>query len=74
MDTTPIRVPRLVPSSSDDSFELIDPEFDESYYQELRGVAVADFIPLESGEILLRKGTTSLRFVSYICWWNIPSG
>lgn len=63
---------QLVHSSSEDSFEHIDPDFDNSYYQELRGVAVADFLPLETNEILLRKGTASSSeriwtFVSVYC-------
>lgn len=55
METYRDRV-QLLESSSDESFELIDPNFDDSYYNELRGVAVADYIPMEEGEILLRKG------------------
>ncbi len=47
---------QLVDSSSDGSFELVDPNFDDSYYNELRGVAKADYIPMEKGEVLLRKG------------------
>lgn len=50
---------QLVHSSSEESFEHIDPEFDDSYYHELRGVAVADYIPLETDEIILRRGTGS---------------
>ena len=42
--------------SSDDSYEVIDPNFDDSYYTQLRGVATADYIPLEEGEVFLRKG------------------
>lgn len=45
-------------SSSEESFEHIDPDFDNSYYPELRGVAVADYVPgpLEKDEVLIRKG------------------
>ncbi len=46
----------LLHSSSDDSFEYIDPDFDNTYYQELQGIAIADYIPLEKDEIMLRKG------------------
>lgn len=46
----------LFQSSSDDSFEHIDPEFDNSFYPDLRGLAVADYIPKEKDEVLLKKG------------------
>lgn len=46
----------LLRSSSEESFEHIDPDFDSTYYPELRGVAVADYIPKEKDEVLLRKG------------------
>lgn len=43
-------------SSSDESFEHIDPEFDNTYYPELKGIATADYIPLEKDEIVVQKG------------------
>lgn len=46
----------LLRSSSEESFEHIDPDFDSTYYPELRGVAVADYIPQERDEVLIRKG------------------
>lgn len=46
----------LSDSCSEESFEHIDPDFDNTYYPELRGLAVADYIPLEKDEIMLRKG------------------
>jgi len=55
--------------SSDDSYEVIDPNFDDSYYSQLRGVATADYIPLEEGEVFLRKGLSSYlwEFASVVC-------
>lgn len=46
----------LICSSSDESFEHIDPEFDDSYYPELRGVAACDYSPKNDEEISVRKG------------------
>ena len=46
----------LVRSSSDESFEHIDPDFDNTYYPDLHGVATADYIPMEKDEVLLKKG------------------
>ncbi len=46
----------LLRSSSEESFEHIDADFDCSYYSELRGEAVADFAPLEGSQIVMRKG------------------
>ena len=46
----------LLSSSSDESFEHIDAEFDNSYYPDLKGVATADYIPLEKDEIVVQKG------------------
>lgn len=47
----------LLRSSSEESFEHIDPDFDNSYYpSELFGIAIADYFPLEKDEILIRKG------------------
>ena len=42
--------------SVEDSFVYIDGDFDEAFNQELTGTVTADFIPLEEGEIFLRKG------------------
>lgn len=56
MATQATDVAPLIASFSDDSYEIIDSQFDDSYYSELRGVATADYIPLEEGEILVRKG------------------
>ena len=55
MDTLVDRV-QLIHSSSDDSFEHIEPDYEDSGYQELRGVAVVDYCPAGSNEIELRKG------------------
>ncbi len=41
--------------ASEDSVEEFDSYFDDSY-EDLRGRATADFIPLEKEEILLNKG------------------
>lgn len=49
--------------SSDDSYEHIDPVFDEAFNQELTGTANADYIPMERGEIFLRKGS----FLAELC-------
>lgn len=46
----------LLRSSSEESFEQIDADFDATYFPELRGEAVADFIPREEGQIMMRKG------------------
>lgn len=45
-------------SSSSGSSEQVDPDFDDSYYPEaeLKGVATADYIPIEKEEILIHKG------------------
>lgn len=51
----------LLRSSSEESFEHIDADFDSTYYPELRGEAVADFTPLEKGQVMMRKGEGS-------CW------
>lgn len=50
----------LLGTSSEESFEQVDPDFDNSYYPELRGIAVADYIPLEKDEIMIRKGIRQL--------------
>ncbi len=49
--------PLLIRSSSEDSFVLIDPEFDDTYYPELRGIAVADYVPHEKDEISMKRGS-----------------
>lgn len=53
----------IVPSdkSSEDSFEHIDGVFDEAFDEELTGTVTADYIPLEEGEIFLRKGLIILN-------------
>ena len=46
----------LLRSSSEESFEHIDPDFDNTFYPELHGVAVANYAPQKKDEVLRRKG------------------
>ena len=46
----------LLRSSSEESFEHIDADFDSTYYPELRGEALADFTPLEGGQVMMKRG------------------
>ena len=57
----------LLRSSSEESFEHIDPDFDGSYFPELHAVALANYIPLEKEEILLKKGEKTLTIASGYC-------
>lgn len=41
--------------SFNDEFDIIDTNFDPAF-TELTGVASADYIPMEKGEVLMRKG------------------
>lgn len=41
--------------TSDGSFDVIDPQFDPAF-AELMGVASGDYIPLETDEVLVKKG------------------
>lgn len=50
----------LLRDSSEESFEHIDPDFDDSYYPELRGVAVAEYLPVGKDEVQISKGSTLL--------------
>lgn len=57
--------------SLEDSFEYIDGVFDEAFNQELSGKVTADYIPLDKGEIFLRRGrwiyqSASLTALAYL--------
>ena len=53
---------KLLEEEEEESFEHVDNLFEEEY-EELKGRSNADYLPLEKGEILLRKGGLNL-FVS----------
>lgn len=50
-DTNPL----LESQTSNDSFDVIDTQFDPAF-TELTGVATADYIPLDEDEVLVKKG------------------
>lgn len=51
--------------SSEDSFEHVENTFEEEY-EELKGRATADYLPLGEGEVLLRKGGLYLYVPIYL--------
>ena len=62
----------LLRSSSEESFEHIDADFDATYYPELRGEAVADFTPREKGQIMIKREQAVAIVVEEISKWKSP--
>ncbi len=54
--------PLLESLASDGSFDIIDTQFDPAF-SELTGVASADYIPLETDEVLVKKGESGSNAV-----------